>query len=304
MRNRLIVVFGCVSILLTVIPIGAQVEQIDHLVVVLDASGSMERSMGVGEQSTEKMAAAKAALKQVLVTLPNTTQVGVLVFPSTGWVFELAPFDYPRLEAALDAVRPGGGTPLGAFIKRGADRLLERRRDQLGLGSYRLLVITDGEAGDQELVESYIPDVMSRGIKVEVIGVDMTTDHTLATKVHTYRRADDPSELTQAIRDVVAEVTAADATDTADGDAFDLIAALPDGLAVEIIDELAASGNHPIGEQPQLKLAATPVPDANAAAAGGAPKEKPQRSKRGGSLFVVFLAVAGLAIALRFLKRR
>ena len=35
-----------------------------------------------------------------------------------------------------------------------------------------------------------------------IIGVNMKSDHTLATKVHSYRRADDPSSLTKAFSDV------------------------------------------------------------------------------------------------------
>lgn len=251
MCKNLIGVVSCVLMVLAGVVAEAQVEQIDHLVVVLDSSGSMNETMGSGGSEIQKMEAAKQALKQVLFTLPETTRVGVLVFPEPGWIFDLAPLDRTSLEAAIDRVYPNGGTPLGASIKNGADRLLESRSDQLGLGSYRLLVITDGEAGDQDLVDRFTPDVMSRGIRVDVIGVDMKTDHTLATRIHTYRRADDPSELTRAIREVVAEVSSADLSDTAGEDAFELVAGLPDGLASEIISALASSGNHPIGDSPQ-----------------------------------------------------
>ena len=79
-------------------------------------------------------------------------------------------------------------------MKKGADTLLKARKSQYGYGSYRLLVVTDGEASDPGLVERFTPDIISRGIITDVIGVDMNKAHTLATKVHSYRSANDLGE--------------------------------------------------------------------------------------------------------------
>ena len=84
-------------------------------------------------------------------------------------------------------------------MKRGADALLKAREKQFGYGTYRLLIVTDGEAGDPRLVESFTPDIISRGITIDVIGVEMPSRHTLATRVHSYRNANDPESLRQAI---------------------------------------------------------------------------------------------------------
>ncbi|MEE8410811.1 MAG: VWA domain-containing protein [Myxococcota bacterium] len=226
----------------------------DCVIVVLDASGSMEGEMpGSG---ITKMEAAKRSIKEVLANVSQNTWVGVLVFSGTGitdaWVRPLGPRDDPaQLSAAIDPIQPDGGTPLGAYIKLGADRLLQEREKQFGYGSYRLMIVTDGEAGDQDLVDRYTPDVMSRGITMDVIGVAMAGNHTLATRVHSYRRADDAASLERAVAEVFAEVTAAGVQGAAPGEgAFDLLAGLSPELALDIIGALAASGNHGIGEQP------------------------------------------------------
>ena len=136
-------------------------------------------------------------------------------------------------------------------IDDGADysgrlKSLEERNTQLGYGTYRLLIVTDGEANDRDLVEKHTPEVLSRGLRVDVIGVAMKQDHTLATKVHTYRRANDASTLKQAIAEVFAEVGSQQGN-LADEDAFDILEPLPVEFASTAIASLSNSGNEPIG---------------------------------------------------------
>lgn len=244
-------------------PASAAELDIDNVVIVLDASGSMAGQMRHADSI--KMDAAKTALKVVLSKIPQTTHIGLLVFSANNltdeWVYPLGPRDNQALMAAIDRPQPGHGTPLGKYIKIGADRLLQQRAKQLGYGTFRLLIVTDGIAHDQDLVDRYTPEVVARGITVDVIGVDMEQDHTLATKVHSYRRADDPASLQQAVADVFAEVVAADAapTDQATGDAFAMLDPIPVELAGAMLKALAVSGNQPIGEQLAAPLADGPV---------------------------------------------
>src|SRR5688572_27143008 len=68
-------------------------EAADNVVIVLDSSGSMSKPLpGAG---TDKMSAAKAALKQVLSTVPRETRIGLLVFSARGitddWIYPLGP---------------------------------------------------------------------------------------------------------------------------------------------------------------------------------------------------------------------
>lgn len=151
-------------------------------------------------------------------------------------------------------------------MKRGADALLEARKKQFGYGTYRLLVVTDGEANDRNLVEGYTPDIISRGITIDVIGVDMESEHTLATKVHTYRSADNPDSLRQAITEVFAEVSSAD-TGQADEDAFELIADLPKQTASEMLKSLSTTGNDPIQDYTVMRRA-NPNTQSNSSSSG------------------------------------
>jgi uncharacterized protein YegL len=243
-------------------------EAADNVVIVLDSSGSMARPLtGAG---TDKMTAAKAALKQVLSSVPQETRIGLLVFSAKGvsddWIYPLGPRDDARLMQAIDRPMPGGGTPLGAYLKKGADRLLEERAKQFGYGTFRLLVVTDGEAEDQKLVERFTPEVIARGIKVDVIGVAMNQRHTLATKVHSYRSANDPASLKRAIAEVFGEIGGL-GNDVTGAEAFAELKPIPNEVAQAMIQALSSSGNQPIGERPrpsQPAVAPALAPDSQA----------------------------------------
>jgi hypothetical protein len=157
----------------------------------------------------------------------------------------LGPVDMLAAERAMAQVGAEGGTPLGQFMKVGADELLIRRARN-HYGTFRLLIVTDGEATDPDLVDAYLPDILSRGLNVDVIGVDMPATHSLATRVHTYRKADDANSLVQAVNEAIAE-TGDNRTDVKETD-FELVQAIPEEMAGGLLTALAESGNHPIGE--------------------------------------------------------
>jgi len=230
----------------------------DNVVIVLDASGSMNETLA-GTRTT-KITAAKSALKTVLQQVPPSTHIGLLVFSAKNltdeWVYPLGSRRDEELLRAVERPLPRGDTPLGRYLKKGADRLLEERTKQFGYGTYRLLVVTDGEAQDRDLVDRYTPEIVARGITVDVIGVGMSRDHTLATKVHSYRRANDPAALNRAVAEVLAEVVRP-RTDMAQADAFELLAPIPAEVAAAALQALSISSNQPIG-QPPASPAATP----------------------------------------------
>jgi hypothetical protein len=107
-------------------------------------------------------------------------------------------------------------------------------------------VVTDGEANDASLVDRYTPDILARGITVDVIGVDMSGDHTLATRVHSYRKADDPDSLVRAVAEVLGEIGVV-GDDAATAEQFEILAAIPDDMAGSMLEALTRSGNTPIG---------------------------------------------------------
>ncbi|MBT3224633.1 MAG: VWA domain-containing protein, partial [Proteobacteria bacterium] len=224
-------------------------EAYDNVVILLDTSCSMDSPMHGGQS---KMDAAKIALKKVIGKLPRSTHVGLLTFEGD-WVIPLGPRDDLNLISAVERPYPSGGTPLGQYVKVGADRLLVERDKQHGYGSYRLLVVTDGEASDQRKLDRFVPDVVSRGIVLDTIGVAMDSDHTLQKQSHTYRSADNPDSLIQAVEEVFAEVSFSGSDNVGD-DAFAEIDGLPDTFAMTLIEVLSTTyANHPIGQKPQVK---------------------------------------------------
>ncbi len=261
MKNAALIFLSLVFALMAGISSSQEIStNANNVVIVLDSSGSMNAAMQ--GSSIQKMAAAKNALIRVMEQIPENTNVGLLVFGSSNlkndWVYPLGPMEKAKLEEAVNRPMPKGETPLGTYIKKGADRLLKQREDQFGYGTYRLLIVTDGEAQDQKLVERFVPEVIARGITMDVIGVDMKKEHTLATRVHSYRRADDPESLALALIEVFAEI-GGNGGDTAGENAFAEILGIPDETAKAMLKALASSGNQPIGtvspdvsEQPLL----------------------------------------------------
>lgn len=223
----------------------------DSIIIVLDTSGSMGDYMR--EAQASRMEVAQKALIEVLSKVPDTTKVGLLTFD--GWVYDLQPVDRTKLTAAIQGTRPGGGTPLYEYIRAAGTRLLEERQGRLNVGSYKLLVITDGEAGDDRLNEDHggipgvLKDIIGRNITVDAIGLDMSGDHSLKTKINgTYMRGDDADSLMQAVEKAVAEV-GFEGDQDAGADAFAEIAELPDTFVVAALQGLTTFSNHPIGEK-------------------------------------------------------
>ena len=193
------------------------------------------------------MRIAKQALHTVSQQLSPNTQVGLYVFgggSNTGWLYELGPLDGQRLKQSINRAKPSGRTPLGATLMAGANALLQQRETQLGYGTYRLLVVTDGEASDSALMERVIPQVLARGITLDAIGLDMEGDHSLATKVHNYRRADDQASLTQAIAASFAEVSEDEQQNLEQW--FAELEGLDPAIAMAAIGAFANSGNDAI----------------------------------------------------------
>ena len=273
----------------------------DNIVVVLDASGSMNEPMR-GSGST-KMTAAINALIQVMDLVPEGTNVGLLAFGRNiqgggEWLFPLGPMDKQKFRAAVLALAPGGQTPLGQYLKKAADRLLEQRKQQRDYGTYRLLVVTDGEATDPRLLESYLPDVLGRGIIIDAIGVAMPRNHTLARSVHRYRRADDAQALEKAISETVAEIGAAKDDTTAEAD-FALIAALPDEFPQEILNTLTRSDNRPIqmrSQSPQARRSSS----SKSQATPGASRTRTTSSQT--YITYIIVIVFALSVLLKIMK--
>ncbi|MBU1170662.1 MAG: VWA domain-containing protein [Proteobacteria bacterium] len=304
MNIRIVILCLIIGSIMVSKPVHGDETALNHVVIVLDASGSMGDVMG--STSMKKMDAAKEALIKVIQQISPDTRVGLLVFSSSNltddWVYPLAPLDQQRLIQAINLPVPGGKTPLGVYIKKAADRLLAERSKQFGYGTYRLLIVTDGEAQDQELVDIYTPDVISRGITMDVIGVSMPEAHTLATHVHSYRKADDPESLIQALGEVFAEVGSNNTSVEGKEDFTDL-ASIPDELAQAMLSALATTGNQPIGRN-LLGSLAKPLVD-TPGKSSQKPLTRPSKSRSmGGSIWGIVMVVIVMSIIISSNLRR
>ena len=219
-----------------------------NIVVVFDGSGSMGDRFSKSKERITKMEAAKKALIQLLSELPANTNLGIIVFSNNhnGWLVKLGPVDKANLKQQILSVHEGGGTPLGKYMKDGANALLELRAKQKS-GIYKLIIVTDGESSDDAetpLTGQY--GILSKGLRVEAIGVDMSSKHALATKVP-YQSAESAEQLTSAVKNVLAESTGKNDH----SEDYDLIAPLPPEVAMAALTALSEYDNTPIGQKPK-----------------------------------------------------
>ncbi len=282
-----------VSLSVTVLP--DENVHTDNIVVILDASGSMGEKFSSDPTKT-RMNAAKEALQTVLTTILDGTNIGLLVFSGSNvknhWVYPLGPKDNEALIKAINFPLPGGTTPLGTYLKIGANRLLEQREKQYNYGSYRLLVVTDGAASAPDKVRLYTPEIMHKQIRIDVIGVDMEQDHMLATVVDSYRRADNPEQLIKAVSEVLAEV-AGTGIDSGGEDIFELISPLTEELASSLIDEMTkVPGNQPIGKQLVTPKQATKMDTANQIVNANTNQPSNQDSEMGFHIWFIIIIIS------------
>jgi len=233
----------------------------DYIVIVIDTSGSMEDKMRSVDKT--RMNVAQDALIGVLSKIPSTTKVGILTF--NGWVYDIQNVDREELVTAIRSTSPSGGTPLYQFISDGATRLLEEREKQGNIGSYKLLVVTDGAASDNYLNEDsffgddsekpgVLKDILNRSIAVDAIGLDIAEDHALATQINgIYMRGDDPESLSKAITKSVAEVGFGTNQDASD-ESFKEISELPEGFVLASLKGLTTFSNQPIGRKSPVEV--------------------------------------------------
>ena len=189
--------------------------------------------------------------------------------------------------------------PLGRYIRIGANRLLEQREKQYNYGNYRLLVVTDGEASDADKVKHYTPEILNRQIRIDVIGVDMETDHMLANVVDSYRKADNPGELVAAVSQILAE-TGDTGTDVGGEDAFAYIAPLSSEIAADLIQRLTTP---PSNTAIAVKPTARTTPQATTPRQTPTPQQS-DAENQGTTWFVVVLFVLAVAGFLVFRNRK
>ena len=228
----------------------------DSLIFLMDTSGSMGEIMTAKDKNGKSIRiksidAAKESMIKVIDNIAPDTTVGLLTFD--GWTYAPQKVDKAKLVKAIQSMTPSGGTPLGQFMKTAADQLLNNRIKGDRGGTYTMIVVTDGEAGDQHLVDRYLPDIINRGLIIKAIGLDLPKSHSLATLVNEYTNANDPTALETNLKKYVAEVSFKNSSTQGD-DVFDELKPLPNEVAYAVIQEMTEQRNHPIGEEPMVRV--------------------------------------------------
>lgn len=207
-------------------------------------------------------------------------------------------------------MRPGGNTPLYRHVVAAANRLLAERTKNNNIGSYKLLVITDGYADNDDAVlnedgkfpdgsikPGVLKDVLSRCIMVDAIGIDMREDHPLKNQINgSYMRADDPDSLVKAVTKAVAEVGFSASPDVAE-EAFKDVAEMPVPFALAAIKAITTFPNHPIGEQPSAPAISEGQP---AKFMPGAAQEIKSGPSTGGTILIVGIIIVVVLVVVCF----
>lgn len=187
----------------------------NNIVLVLDMSGSMEEQT-CEQADVSKDAASKVAIREFLADVPADTNLGFVVFEG-GTNRVMAPLARNNEAVILDAlnrVHPNGGTPLGVSVKVAYDMLLEQGRAQQGYGTYRMLIVTDGAASDETLLDKNV-GVVAKHTPVEIFTAGFCIDkgHTLYQPGLTeFRTAGNIAQLKDSMKAVLAESNSFDDT--------------------------------------------------------------------------------------------
>jgi hypothetical protein len=187
-----------------------------NIYFIFDGSGSMNdrtnHNCGGDQNFERKIDGAKWALKTFLERIPEDVYIGLYVFDSVGSreVLPIQALDRQRLIREIEAIKAGGGTPLAQAITAGTDRLVERYKEQLGYGEFRLVVITDGLADEIPMAALH---AAKYGIPIYTIGLCVGSNHPLRNFSLSYRAADSFSDLSQGLEETIAELPDLDIAD-------------------------------------------------------------------------------------------
>lgn len=179
MRNRILLLVVCIA---TVVAVTASA--VDNIIFILDSSNSMNKPFGVDT----RLEVAKDALKNLLSSLPENEEIGLLVYghrigkeqevescTDIELLFPLEPFSSStrdQMIIALGEIIAQGMTPLADSLVAAANELA------LLPEPGTIILISDGEGncgGQQEVVAATLA-TMSPAITLQVVGLDIELD--------------------------------------------------------------------------------------------------------------------------------
>jgi Ca-activated chloride channel family protein len=152
------------------------------VILAVDTSASMAAT----DLTPTRMDAAKAAARAFVEKQPPDVRIGVVAFSGSGLVTQEVTADRPSVVAAIDRLRPDGGTGLGSglqtalgaivgkpvLVDRGTAPGVEQQGPDLGYhGSAAVVVFTDGENTDAPDPLEVADLASSAGVKVYPVGL-------------------------------------------------------------------------------------------------------------------------------------
>lgn len=173
---------------------------------LFDMSGSMDENCS----GKRKIDGAKEAIARFLKNIPDDVNIGLMVFGTgrgDGFAEELPIGSGNKDEflKIINSLEPGGGTPLGEALLASVDKVIEQYKKQLGYGTYRIIIITDGEQTGIDLKQPCDYLAQHGFIGLYSIGLCMKSSHTLKKYSLSYRDANNYEELEQALVEATAE---------------------------------------------------------------------------------------------------
>jgi Ca-activated chloride channel family protein len=180
---------------------------------VFDGSGSMSDDGCSGGDFGGRIEPAKRAAIGFAGKLKPEDNLGLYVFDDRGRGERVplgnGPANRAAFAQAVNAIKAGDGTPLGDSLRQAFNVLKSRAAQQLGYGSYHIVVVTDGAAngdGDPDLMNSEIDEIGRTPVVLETIGFCLKDDNKLKTALTSiYHDATDPSSLSRGLDAVLAE---------------------------------------------------------------------------------------------------
>lgn len=187
-----------------------------NYVLIFDGSGSMgETDCGGGRA---KIIAAREAVMEWSKTVPGSANLGLVSFHAGGeqmTVLDLGVGNREEFIKTIQRIQAGGKTPLTNAFKQAFLILEKQAQSQLGYGEYVIVVVTDGIANNPNNLTSAVGRILkSTPIDIYTIGFCISGTHSLNQKGRTmYRSADNPEQLRQGLKEVLAETEEFDIAD-------------------------------------------------------------------------------------------
>ncbi len=177
-----------------------------NYLVLLDTSGSMDKRECSGNKT--KLETSKEAIAEFVDLVPESDNLSLMSFHGMRVDFGSGDTNRKNFLNAISQERSSGGTPLHSYTKESFWILTNQAQKQLGYGTYRLVVITDGASSDDDpgpLVEEI---VRRSPIEIHVIGFCVGEKHSMNRPGYsTYYTADSPEQLMEGLRKVQAETS-------------------------------------------------------------------------------------------------